>query len=207
MPGLLQFPRKVAGYFFLDSSYEKYYTPQSWDSEYYRGHSLDSPKESDRYVAVCDLVRQYADNGSILDAGCGEGLLEVKCRGLTSKIVGIDYSHVAIAKARMRNLQNCEFICTDTRVFCSDRVFSVIVFNESLYYIDRYLDCLRAMTFLLSNNGVFIVSMYDTRITRRIWHNLSHEFLVVSEMHIRNDITWTVRALRPSWNLPARQSS
>jgi 2-polyprenyl-3-methyl-5-hydroxy-6-metoxy-1,4-benzoquinol methylase len=199
MHSLLQLPRKVAGYFFFDDSYEKYYTSRLWDRMYQGGYSLDIPLEEGRYAAVTDLVRQYAGGGVILDAGCGDGLLEGKCCSLSVKIVGIDYSHTAIAKARQRHLENCEFICADVRRFFSDQCFSVIVFNESLYYVEGCSESLQAMTAFLDQNGVFIISMYDTRITRRIWESLRHDFSLMTEVRITHRVSWTIRVLRPHW--------
>lgn len=197
MPSLLQLPRKVAGYLFFDNSYEKYYTSEVWDRMYRGGHSLDNPLETCRYAAVTNLMRQYAGGGMILDAGCGDGLLEEKCFSLGLTIVGIDYSHAAIARARQRRLNNCEFIYADVRTFFSHQSFSVIVFNESLYYVEAYLESLQAMTPLLEPNGVFMISMYDTRITRRIWESLWHDFSLMSEVRVKHRVSWTIRVLRP----------
>src|SRR5215813_12052432 len=113
MPSLLQLSRKVAGYFFFDNSYEKYYTSQVWDRMYENGHSLANPLEEHRYTAITSLVRQHAGGGMVLDVGCGDGLLEEKCSSLGLQIVGIDYSQTAISRARLRRLNNCEFIYAD----------------------------------------------------------------------------------------------
>jgi len=197
MPSLLQLPRKVAGYIFFDDSYEKYYTSGVWDRMYQRGYSLETPLEKGRYATVADLVRRYADRGPMLDVGCGDGLLEETCSRLGLKILGIDYSHTAIARARQRRLDNCEFVCADVRGFFTRECFSVIVFNESLYYLDGCLESLHAMAAFLDHNGVFIVSMYDTRITRRIWESLRHDFSLLAEVRIKHRVSWTIRALWP----------
>ena len=197
MPSLLQFPRKVAGYFFFDNSYEKYYPPQVWDQMYQSGYSLDIPLEQSRYAVVTHLVRQHSRDRRILDAGCGDGLLEETCRNFGLRILGIDYSHTAIRRAGERLSDTCEFICADVRGFVSHERFSVIVFNESLYYLDPCLESLHSMTALLDPNGVFIVSMYDTRITRRIWESLRYDFSVMREIRVKHGVSWTIRVLRP----------
>src|SRR5215813_5832262 len=110
MPSLLQLPRRVAGYIFFDNSYERYYTSRVWDRMYQRGYSLETPLEESRYAKVADLVRQYAARGLILDVGCGDGLLEETCSRLGLRVLGIDYSQTAIASARQRHLENCEFV-------------------------------------------------------------------------------------------------
>ena len=197
MPSLLQLPRRVAGYIFFDNSYERYYTSRVWDRMYQRGYSLETPLEESRYAKVADLVRQYAARGLILDVGCGDGLLEETCSRLGLRVLGIDYSQTAIARARQRHLENCEFVCTDVRGFFSRKTFSVIVFNESLYYLEGCLESLRALTAFLDHNGVFIISMYDTRITRRIWESLRHEFSLMAEVRIKHRVSWTIRVLWP----------
>ena len=197
MPSILQLPRKVVGYLLLDNSYDRYYPLQFWDRKYRLGYSLDIPREAGRYQAVISLVRQYAQGGIILDAGCGDGLLEQKGRSLGLSFVGIDYSSAAIASARQRSLRNCEFVCADARSFFSNQRFSAIVFNESLYYIEGCVGFLRAMAPLLDPGGVFIISMYDTRITRRIGNSLQCKFFLVSEVKLKNGVSWTIRVLRP----------
>jgi len=197
MPSLLELPKKVAGYLFLDNSYGKYYTSDVWDRMYRAGHSLDTPLEKARYAAVRDLVWQYGGGGLVLDTGCGDGLLEKTCDSLGLKMVGIDYSQTAIARARQRRLDNCEFICADAREFCPAQRFCVIVLNESLYYLEECAEYLQAMTAFLEPSGVFIISMYDTRITARIWERLRHDFSVVSEVRIRDRVSWKIRVLRP----------
>src|SRR5262252_6800821 len=107
MPDLLNLARKIMGYMFFDDSYENYYTSQIWDHKYSCGHNFEHPKEDGRYTAITSLMREYAHEREILDAGCGDGLLEDKARSSGLRIIGIDYSAVAIAKARQRKLENC----------------------------------------------------------------------------------------------------
>lgn len=197
MSSFLQLPRKVAGYLFFDDSYEKYYSSLVWDQRYNSSSNLWASKENPRYATIVTFIREYAHNGAVLDAGCGDGLLEEKCRTLESRILGIDYSWVAIAKAKQRELNNSEFICADARTFSSAEKFSAIVFNESLYYISGYLESLRTLVHCLQNHGVFIISMYDTRITRRIWKALEADFDPLNEVRVRNSSSWTIRVLRP----------
>jgi len=197
MPSLLQLPRKVAGYLFFDDSYEKYYSSLTWDQRYNSSSNLWSSKENPRYATIVTFIRECAHHGTVLDAGCGDGLLEERCRTLESRILGIDYSWVAIAKAKQRQLNNCEFICADARTFSSTEKFSAIVFNESLYYISGYLESLRILVHRLQDHGVFIISMYDTRVTRRIWKALEADFDPLSEVRVGSGPSWTIRVLRP----------
>jgi len=201
MPSLLQFSRKAAGYLFFDRSYAKYYTPEIWDDKYASGYDLGDPKEDCRYGVLLALVRRYARDGIILDAGCGDGLLEEKCRNLGSPMVGIDYSSLAIAKAHERRLESCEFICTDYRAFSYPQTFSIIILNEALYYVEDYLETLRSLSRSLAKEGVFIVSMFDTRITRRIWKSVSRHFSSVQGVLIRDEVSgvaWNIRVLQPT---------
>jgi len=184
---------------FLDCSYERYYTSQLWNYKYLCGHNFRHPKEDCRYGSIAALLRQYSNGGPILDAGCGDGELEDECRGSGLHLIGIDYSCIAIAKAQQRSIPHCHFVCSDVRTFSSDQTFSIIVFNESLYYIDAYLESLYRLGRLLRTEGVFIVSMFDTLITRRIWKTLQNHLRIVEETLIRDDtsrIAWNIRVLQ-----------
>jgi 2-polyprenyl-3-methyl-5-hydroxy-6-metoxy-1,4-benzoquinol methylase len=201
MSELLRFAKKGIGYLFFDRSYARYYSPEIWDNKYASGYDLGDPKEDCRYGVLLALIRRYARGGVVLDAGCGDGLLEEKCRTLGSRMVGIDYSTLAIAKARERGLQSCEFMCTDYRDFSCQETFSLIVFNEALYYVEDYLQTLRSFSRFLAKDGVYIISMFDTKITRRMWRTLSRHLSRVHGTQIRDEesgVAWKVRVLRPT---------
>jgi trans-aconitate methyltransferase len=201
MTNLLHLPTRVIRHLFLDGSYERYYSPEVWDGKYNSGYDLNAPAEDGRYGALLAVIRRFDRRGPILDAGCGDGLLEQQLSRVSdSHIVGIDYSQSAIDAANARDLQNCEFICSDYRGFQPRERFSIIVFNEALYYVEDYLATVEHLSRFLDDEGVLIVSMFETRVTSRIWKALEGRCKYLQGTLIQDETTgtrWRIRALRP----------
>jgi trans-aconitate methyltransferase len=202
MTKLLQLPNRVIRHLFLDGSYERYYSPEIWDGKYASGYDLNAPAEDGRYGALLAVIRRFERGGSILDAGCGDGVLEEQLsRCSESRIVGIDYSQSAIDAANARRLPNCEFICSDYRGFQPRERFSVIVFNEALYYVEDYLATVEHLSGFLVEDGVLIVSMFETRVTSRIWKALEGTCRFLQGAMIQDETTgtrWRIRVLQPA---------
>lgn len=137
-----------------------------WNKQYKRGrwNNLKGDIEKIRYQTIIDFISKYAaNNPSILDLGCGEGIL---CERMNhqhySFFVGIDFSSVSIQNATQLNLPNTQFICTDIHSFAPDKKFDVIVFNEVFYYIheSEKKHVLNRMMDSLSPNGIIITSIF-----------------------------------------------
>jgi SAM-dependent methyltransferase len=193
----LRRPTRIISHALLDESYEKYHSLETWERKYSReNYDLSVPKEDGRYGALIALLRRYDAGGPILDAGCGDGLLALRYRPLSdSHLVGIDYSKAAIDVARGRSLPNAEFHAADFTQFRPVMPFTVIVFNEALYYIDNYLETLRSMENILQPRGVFVISMFDTLVTSRIWKALNRRYRALQTVFIRDGQSgtkWTI---------------
>jgi trans-aconitate methyltransferase len=114
--------------------------------------------------------------------------------------VGIDYSGEAVARAQARRIPECTFATVDYREFSPAERFSLVVLNEALYYADDPLGVLRSLARWLSADGVFIVSMFDTLVTRRIWKALESTYEMLDDVKVRRRTTgrrWRIRVLRP----------
>jgi len=186
---------------FLSRGNERYYPASRWDRIYTEGYHLDVPEQDARYGALLGLMQRYDGPCHILDVGCGEGILEQKFRRLSSsRMLGIDYSLEAIKLANAKNIPACEFICADYRKCKFQQRFGIIVFNESLYYVDNVVGTLKQLSQHLASDGVFIVSMYDAFDTRHMWGALSAHFaiprsiVVVDETHGKK---WRIGVLEP----------
>lgn len=137
-----------------------------WNREFSQGR-WDCLERSSR-DPVYPYVAEYANNGSILDLGCGSGrtgteLDETKYRHYT----GVDISDVAIEKARQRTEKNARadrnsYAQSDITSYVPTQQYDVILFKDSVYYIrwgqikallDRYSKYLK-------ERGVFIVRMW-----------------------------------------------
>jgi len=194
---LFRMPLRIVRHLFLDRSYEGYYSAKVWDDKYRReNYDLGDAKEDARYGALLQILRRY-DHGALIDLGCGDGLLWKYYRPLSkSVLVGVDYAEAAIAKAVALDLPDARFACGDYRNFNPGQMFSAAVFNESLYYIDDFMAAMHAAQAFLDENGVVIVSMFDTLVTRRIWKQLLRELPVLQSAGVRDHASgrsWTIR--------------
>jgi SAM-dependent methyltransferase len=192
--------RRTIRHLTIERSYEQYYPADRWEKSWSRSHDLDVPKEDGHYGALLALMRRYDRGGPLLDAGCGDGLLEAMFRPLSaSRILAFDYSQAAIERARARNVPNCEFFHADSRQYHPPEPCSLIILNESLYYIDDYLGVVQNLSRSLKPDGVLIVSMYDTLINRRIWKALHRSYRRLQGVVIRDETTgvrWHIRVFR-----------
>jgi 2-polyprenyl-3-methyl-5-hydroxy-6-metoxy-1,4-benzoquinol methylase len=185
---------------FTERSYARYFSPDVWERNWTGGYRPNEIKEDGRYGALVGLMRRHAAAGPILDVGCGDGILEEQfCAAVPVDVTGIDYSQAAIERAKARNIPHCEFMQADYRDFQSEQRFSLIVLNESLYYVEEFPRVMRDLSRWLTHNGVFIVSMYDTRVTRRIWKALERTHVKLQGIEITDEGSgerWLIRVLR-----------
>jgi 2-polyprenyl-3-methyl-5-hydroxy-6-metoxy-1,4-benzoquinol methylase len=175
------------------------------DAEYARGEwdYLRGPSELARFSIVAGYCRHYKPHGSILEIGCGEGLLPERL-GLEgySRYLGVDISREAIARAQPRQNERTAFVAEDAmRLHLQDR-FDVIIFNECLEYFDEPLALLHRYEAFLHGTGIYIVSIFDGIDTARswkIWRMLRRRYTAEAVIHVSNEIryAWTIKVLRP----------
>lgn len=137
-----------------------------WDKQYRKGRwdSLRTNKELSRYSTIVGYLTILGKaNPSILDLGCGEGVLNEKIPHLDySYFLGVDFSKVSVEKAAEKNFENAEFVCADVHKFTPKRKFDIIVFNEVFYYIHETerANVLSRMIDHLEDDGIIITSIY-----------------------------------------------
>jgi SAM-dependent methyltransferase len=201
MKGMLATLTKAIRHVTVDRSYERYYSADGWNQDWSKGYDLSVPKEDARYGTLLTMMRRYERGGPILDVGCGDGLLAERYRSVsTARIVGFDYSDTAVKQAIARNVVNTEFFHADSRTYRPADRFPLIVLNESLYYLQDYIGVLDNLTHGLTPDGVFLISMYDTIITRRIWKNVIGAYRVLQGASVKDEHTgcrWWIRSMRP----------
>jgi 2-polyprenyl-6-hydroxyphenyl methylase/3-demethylubiquinone-9 3-methyltransferase len=184
-------------------SLEPYYAATDWNEKYAVGYQLDIAFEACRYACVSALVAHFAKGGAVLDLGCGNGVLAKYIRALSSaRLVAVDYSQQGIDQAVARAIPDCEFVCADIRTFQPSEAYSLIVFNESLYYLKDGADILRSYSRYLLPDGVYLISMFRTPLTKRAWRKVG-EFggKVLHENIIEDAKTrhqWVVRVVSPT---------
>ncbi len=152
----------------LIASFLKSYGPSKikkflWDKEFSAGqwNFIDDTTGD----CVYESLEKYANNGSILDLGCGPGNTANELNAnVYQYYVGVDISEAALEKARKRTVENGRegknvFAQGDFVGYAPTQQFDTILFRESMYHVpiakiketlDRYANYLKP-------NGVFIV--------------------------------------------------
>ncbi|MGY1681938.1 class I SAM-dependent methyltransferase [Geodermatophilus sp. SYSU D01176] len=171
------------------------YASAEWDY-------LRSIVEAPRFGVVSAYCRLLASDGSLLEIGCGEGLLvEQLDRSRFKHFTGVDISAVAIERARALEDDRTVFVRAEAETYVPDRVFEVIVFNEVLEYFDEPLELVRRYEAFLVPGGHLVASMFAapyTARTQRIWRQLESRYEVAAHSRVRTarDYTWNVKVLR-----------
>ena len=170
MERIKELARAIA--FTLTGYRPQHVSPETWDREYREGQ-WDYLRRMDSLAGLVSILGycQFLNPASILDAGCGEGLLAEKLKLLPyTSYLGIDVSREAIASATARlGDDRSLFAVADAWDFETDHRFDVIVFNQSLYYLADPAALLAKYQAMLAPNGRLIVSMVDNARTRAVW--------------------------------------
>jgi SAM-dependent methyltransferase len=153
--------------------FEIYGTPKVkqwlWDAQFSQGRwdCLDTTPGD----CVYSRIEKSANGGSILDLGCGSGSTANELDASTYQdYTGVDISKVAIGKAQRMTEENSRghksrFYQSDLATFVPTKQFDVILFRDSIYYIEpkRIKAILERYSKWLKEDGVFIVRMWDGR--------------------------------------------
>jgi len=152
-------------------SFLKIYGPSSlknllWDKEF-SGSKWDF---IDNTVGDCvyPFLEKFAQNGSILDLGCGPGNTANELSADVYRMyVGVDISEAALAKAKKRTQENDRtaknsFVKSDFLGYTPTKEFNIILFRESMYHVPhgQVLEILDKYSKHLKSGGVFIVRLY-----------------------------------------------
>jgi SAM-dependent methyltransferase len=173
------------------------------DDEYACGRwdYLKSFEEMSRYAVISGYCVHGGDVRSVLDLGCGSGVLRQWLRPLGRiEYVGVDLSKVAIDTAKKEwtdGLTN--FIATDLATYVPDRKFDIMIFNEVLYYFDEPGDILGRFGEFLTENGRFIISLWDGTESHLAWRRSRGRVRVVDAVQTRHSsgVSWQIRLCRP----------
>jgi SAM-dependent methyltransferase len=134
---------------------------------------------------VYPYLEKYANNGNILDLGCGPGnTANELAANVYKSYIGVDISEAALAKAVKRTQESNRsgknsFVNSDFLEYEPTQQFDIILFRESMYHIPygQVMLILRKFSKHLKSTGVFIVRLYagdhrpgvvKTRVTAKI---------------------------------------
>jgi 2-polyprenyl-6-hydroxyphenyl methylase/3-demethylubiquinone-9 3-methyltransferase len=173
-----------------------------WNVEFSRGRW--SCLESSPGDVVYPYIEKYANQGSILDLGCGSGSTGNELDPSAYRdYTGVDISDVAIEKAKTGAELNGradknEYRQSDLLRYLPTRQFDVILFRDSIYYVapTKIKGMLERYSKYLKQNGVFIVRMYSADGKYRSIVDTIESSFAVLEKHFSNEPTTAVIVFR-----------
>jgi 2-polyprenyl-3-methyl-5-hydroxy-6-metoxy-1,4-benzoquinol methylase len=177
-------------------NFDLQYANHKWDD-------LNSLAELGRYNIIVGLSRYFCPGGRILDLGCGEGVLQEKFTPADYlHYTGVDFSQVAIGRAASKGFANTTYTVADLNKLDIAGTFDVIIYNESIYYLDDPVAAVKRLIPHLAPGGVFIISQVDKHghEDTAMWQLLES----VLELKDRTKVTnikghsWTIHVYQPA---------
>jgi SAM-dependent methyltransferase len=181
---------------------EDKFSKEELDNEYKKGiwNYLAGITELSRFSVVVGYCHFLKDYPSILEIGCGEGVL---CRRLCpskyERFIGIDIAPEAIKRAKELENSKNRFICSDAWNFKTDEKFDIIVFNECLNYISDTIGLIKKYAKCLNDDGVFIASIHsDYKRSTYIGNAIKANFQITSETTVKNELNqqWCITVFK-----------
>jgi nucleoside-diphosphate-sugar epimerase/SAM-dependent methyltransferase len=143
-------------------------TVPRWTSAYRYSRAGLSPLQSfvkHSLVPLAQLVPRLPSRGTILDLGCGEGILaNLVARSLPEcRVVGVDRDPARLELARRNAPSNAEFRCLDVLGLPDDLVADAAILNDVVHHhaFARHWDLLAAALGHVRPGGVFILKEVD----------------------------------------------
>jgi ubiquinone biosynthesis O-methyltransferase len=133
-----------------------------------------------KYERVADLKRlefirknlfdSLPPNGSVLDVGCGNGIISLQLGKEGFKIKGIDVSDKAIRKAKAVNpFTNVTFEVADAeKLKASGEMFDAIVCSEVLEHLNHPERLLKELLPILKDSGILLVTVPNGKGPREV---------------------------------------
>jgi 2-polyprenyl-3-methyl-5-hydroxy-6-metoxy-1,4-benzoquinol methylase len=159
---------------------------KTWEIEYAQGRweCMRYLDEFARYSMIAGYFQHIKPGGSILDVGCGEGILRERLAGGFGRYVGVDISRTAVGRLPQDDGKTA-YAAADAARYVPDGSFDAIVFNETLYYFDEPLELLRRYEKFLGPEGIFITSLYSgSRRAVSIGRAMKREYALLHEVTI-----------------------
>jgi 2-polyprenyl-3-methyl-5-hydroxy-6-metoxy-1,4-benzoquinol methylase len=175
---------------------------EAWDAQYKANVWGYMSREQSRYAIIAGYVASLKPRGSIMDVGCGEGLLFDWIRPYGyARYLGFDISEVAVSKLASKQDALTIFLQADAETFQPAGLYDLIIFNETLYYFHEPFETLTRYVRSLKPGGLMIVSTY-TRSNRAlaILRQLKGHLHVLEETQTRQGTktkSWVCTVLQP----------
>jgi SAM-dependent methyltransferase len=172
-----------------------------WESQY-RGGGWEFMRRLDelaRYSVIAGYLHHLKPGGSVLDVGCGEGLLADHLRPFGySRYLGVDLSEAAIQQATSRVDERTAFTAADAEFYAPSERWDAVVFNECVYYFHDPIGTVQRYEAVLEDGGLFVVSTFRSRRADVIGRRLLARYRLLAETAVSNRKgTWVVRVFLP----------
>jgi len=151
-----------------------------------------------RFSLIVGYFEYFKGGGSILDVGCGVGILAERLGPHAySQYVGLDLPGEPIRVASRNTDEKTVFSCADANTYTPAETYDAVVFSESLYYLADPLEVVHRYARCLKRDGVLIVSMVAFPGVDRYWKGLEAAYRVLDEATVssKSGISWTCKVL------------
>jgi len=105
-----------------------------------------------------DLIVSLIDKGSVLDIGCGSGIITKALQDKGLDIEGLDASEVAVNICEEKGLKMHLSTILD---FNSEKKYNYVMCIGTLYYLDKFEENFNKMVSLLKEGGTLITNFYN----------------------------------------------
>jgi 2-polyprenyl-3-methyl-5-hydroxy-6-metoxy-1,4-benzoquinol methylase len=173
------------------SAFEVQYATDGWSS-------LRSIHEAPRYGVVAGYAH-HLGAASVLDIGCGEGLL-LGYLPAGIRYCGVDFSETAVATARAAfGGDRAIFDVVDAETYKPREKYDLIVLNEVLYSLVHPGRVIARCVEHLATGGHVIVSCDTSPQKDKIWPIVSAYLQSVDILVLQSTFggRWAIRLLRP----------
>jgi ubiquinone/menaquinone biosynthesis C-methylase UbiE len=149
------------------------------------GHPIEN-----RYLRI--IESQINNNQSVLDAGCGTGLITnlMALRHPQSKFMGVDFSNsidYAGQFKKQHNINNVEFNRQDLTQLDLEQTFDVVICQGVLHHIPNYMTVITKLRELTRPGGIIILGLYHPagKILKKVFkiNYNSHTLYQDQELH------------------------
>ena len=176
---------------------------ERWNYQYAKGQwdGLKDGYERERQEMVKAFFIKYANGGSLLEIGAGDGILPelVFQKQHYSTYLGVDVADEVMAKANHRlGDDRHRFLFGDMNNWQIKEKFDVILLNECINYAKNFDKTWTETLKSLNSGGVFIVSMHEHKRSPQIWAAFDCHFTILEEKLVQNEFSkWMVKVGKP----------
>ena len=171
------------------------YARQQWNG-------LRDTPELARYSVIIGYIYHFFQKPVVADLGCGEGVLAEKMKHTDfAVLLGVDFSEVAIEKARQIPDSRCRFEVGDLNTYVPLGKYDAVIFNESIYYLKNPAQALTRLCSNLNNGGIFIFSIVDKGGLQDndMWQEICTNLQPIDTTRVTNKAgdSWTIGVFQP----------